>query len=624
MGFARAILPASRSDAPAAPAASLRTAYRQFGIQAKHAISDVDDPLEQKADAAAEAVLAGRPMPSLGAALAPAPQRKCPACEEANIQRECPSCGAHAQIDDKSVRDAATAVGGGGEPLAHDVRSYFEPRFGHDFSAVRVHKHAAAESAAEAIHATAYTLGKNIAFAPGRFAPHSRDGRRLIAHELAHVVQQQPVIARQPAPYHTRTFQDRSGGGTTDFIETVQTAPSRTAAGIVGSVDRSEVAPASGTQPQQTISTGQVRNIRFDPSCQVVVPYGINFQQLGAAPAPFCDQPPAATPVSPLAAAQFQQIQTNYIDWLNQGLNGWYVLRVEGCQGQPCVGRQIPIVINASNVTNNPDYTINVVNRAGRGNAGTICAGDFDRAFVTHEGGHRVLGVGDEYREDDPALRQRNPTWARDERVRTDQTEMGQETAYGRFSMYHERHFRFAQVFLEAVFQGQGCTVRLEPVRSPPPDFHLDFSLGGAGTTAGSRLALTADASVGLPLERQRRLNLLLGAHFGLLSGLDFNSQSAFMFGARAGLEGRTSPGRLGVTGDVFASGGYLHATDPSAPDRNSGYGEIGAGLRLHSGLLGSGIDLHTGAEAAVGAEFSDDPHALRWYRLGWTAGATF
>src|SRR5262249_19881551 len=157
-----------------------------------------------------------------------APQRKCATCEEEKIQRECPSCGAHAHVDDKSASDAAAAVGADGEPLTRDLRSYFEPRFGHDFSAVRVHRHPAAESAANAIHATAYTLGKDIAFAPGRFAPHSRDGRRLIAHELAHVVQQAPGISRQPAPpYYTRTFQERGGGGTTDFTETVQSAPTQ-------------------------------------------------------------------------------------------------------------------------------------------------------------------------------------------------------------------------------------------------------------------------------------------------------------------------------------------------------------------------------------------------------------
>jgi hypothetical protein len=65
-----------------------------------------------------------------------------------------------------------------------------EQRFGHDFSRVRVHWGAAAEQSAQDVNANAYTVGHNIVFGTGRFAPGTHEGRRLIAHELAHVVQQ--------------------------------------------------------------------------------------------------------------------------------------------------------------------------------------------------------------------------------------------------------------------------------------------------------------------------------------------------------------------------------------------------------------------------------------------------
>jgi hypothetical protein len=96
---------------------------------------------------------------------------------------------------------AATAQGGA--PLPADLRSYFEPRFGHDFSRVRIHDNAAAGAAAQSIHARAFTLGRDIAFAPGEYAPRTMQGRRLLAHELAHVVQQadtpaSPHVMRQP------------------------------------------------------------------------------------------------------------------------------------------------------------------------------------------------------------------------------------------------------------------------------------------------------------------------------------------------------------------------------------------------------------------------------------------
>jgi len=78
----------------------------------------------------------------------------------------------------------------GGDPLPEATRSFFEPRFGHDFSRVRVHTDGQAADAARAVHARAYTLGSNIVFGPGEYVPGTTEGKRLLAHELTHVVQQ--------------------------------------------------------------------------------------------------------------------------------------------------------------------------------------------------------------------------------------------------------------------------------------------------------------------------------------------------------------------------------------------------------------------------------------------------
>jgi hypothetical protein len=77
-----------------------------------------------------------------------------------------------------------------GQPLDSATRAYFEPRFGHDFSRVRVHSDARASEFARLIDANAYTTGRDIVFGADRFAPGTTEGRRLIAHELTHVVQQ--------------------------------------------------------------------------------------------------------------------------------------------------------------------------------------------------------------------------------------------------------------------------------------------------------------------------------------------------------------------------------------------------------------------------------------------------
>ena len=78
-----------------------------------------------------------------------------------------------------------------GQPLDAATRTFFEPRFGRDFSQVRVHAGAAAEQSARDVNAHAYTVGHNIVFGAGRFAPGTNEGRRLIAHELTHVMQQE-------------------------------------------------------------------------------------------------------------------------------------------------------------------------------------------------------------------------------------------------------------------------------------------------------------------------------------------------------------------------------------------------------------------------------------------------
>jgi hypothetical protein len=77
-----------------------------------------------------------------------------------------------------------------GKPLAPDIRRGLEPRFGHDFSRVRVHADTRAAESAKAVGASAYTVGRNIVFGEGQYAPRSAAGQRLLTHELAHVVQQ--------------------------------------------------------------------------------------------------------------------------------------------------------------------------------------------------------------------------------------------------------------------------------------------------------------------------------------------------------------------------------------------------------------------------------------------------
>lgn len=86
----------------------------------------------------------------------------------------------------ESVHEALSSEG---QSLDTEARAFMEPRFGHDFSQVRIHRSERATRSALALGAQAYTLGSDIVFGQGAYAPETQDGRRLLAHELAHVVQ---------------------------------------------------------------------------------------------------------------------------------------------------------------------------------------------------------------------------------------------------------------------------------------------------------------------------------------------------------------------------------------------------------------------------------------------------
>ena len=85
------------------------------------------------------------------------------------------------------------ALSSPGRPLEPSTREFMEPRFGHDFSRVRVYADGKAANSARGLQARAYTVGRDIVFGSGEYAPATTEGQRLLAHELAHVVQQQRV-----------------------------------------------------------------------------------------------------------------------------------------------------------------------------------------------------------------------------------------------------------------------------------------------------------------------------------------------------------------------------------------------------------------------------------------------
>jgi hypothetical protein len=98
---------------------------------------------------------------------------------------------------DSGTESSINNMHGSGQPLSASDRDYFEPRFGYDFSNVKVHTDPQAAELAQAVNAKAFTLGQDVVFGAGQYAPESEDGKWLIAHELTHVVQQGSDLVRR-------------------------------------------------------------------------------------------------------------------------------------------------------------------------------------------------------------------------------------------------------------------------------------------------------------------------------------------------------------------------------------------------------------------------------------------
>ena len=160
---------------------------RRAHLQAKLTVGAVDDPLEREADQIAERVMR-MPDPASTGTL----QRKCASCEkeerqEKHLSRKATNGSAATLSAPPIVHDVLSQSG---RPLDSATRAFFEPRFGQDFSHVRLHDGAGAARSASSVQARAYTVGSNLVFGVSQYNPGHSDGRRLIAHELAHVVQQ--------------------------------------------------------------------------------------------------------------------------------------------------------------------------------------------------------------------------------------------------------------------------------------------------------------------------------------------------------------------------------------------------------------------------------------------------
>ncbi len=161
-------------------------------FQPKLSINQPNDVYEQEADAMADKVMRmpdtennqhGFFSPAITSI-----SRKCQHCEKERMHHK---EGPEANIRDNTELDNYVgSLSSSGQAMSESIRQFFEPRFGRAFSDVKVHTDSMAAKSTQSINAFAYTTGSDIVFNSGQYSPDSENGKRLIAHELTHVVQQ--------------------------------------------------------------------------------------------------------------------------------------------------------------------------------------------------------------------------------------------------------------------------------------------------------------------------------------------------------------------------------------------------------------------------------------------------
>ncbi len=200
---------ADTSDQPSSPpasamAAQLCSSTPRLTLQTKLTVNTPGDAYEQEADQIAEQVMR---MPE------PQVQRTCACgggCDDCKKKQEPGALQMKSVTGENSAQTEAPpsvheVLQSPGQPLDSETRAFMEPRFGQDFSRVRVHADSGAGQSAHEVNSRAYTVGQHIVFAPGQFAPDRPAGRSVLAHELTHVVQQrnagQPYSTVQRLPW---------------------------------------------------------------------------------------------------------------------------------------------------------------------------------------------------------------------------------------------------------------------------------------------------------------------------------------------------------------------------------------------------------------------------------------
>ena len=202
-------------------------------LQARLRVGAPNDIYEQEAERIADQVMGMQEGESAPApAASPSPGRQ----EEEPIQARASDTGTPEVTPD--LESSINALKSGGQPLPASSRAFFEPRFGADFSRVRLHTDTNAAQTAQALNARAFTTEKDIVLGSGQYSPGTSSGKHLLAHELTHVLQQRNPWQPVKNYFQESYLQLQGDPGVTTFTGTIKLYENRTGSDEIGVLEQ--------------------------------------------------------------------------------------------------------------------------------------------------------------------------------------------------------------------------------------------------------------------------------------------------------------------------------------------------------------------------------------------------
>lgn len=351
------------------------------------------------------------------------------------------SPGVYANAIAMNLRSVGAALGSSSEPLPPEVRGDMEASFGQDLGGVRVHDGAHAAASAEAVGAQAYTVGSDVVFGRGRYAPGTREGGHLLAHELAHVVQQRGASPDGPLALASQDGLERDAddaaaramrGGPARVAGTAPRSLQRqTVTGTRNTVTGYEVSTATGSPRQGSTGrgiAGPELGLAFDPATSTftvtfhtlwIFPHGWTTAQRTAYEQAFqasvlrvwnnrfllAESGTRRTAhvqivFDPHVIPQLANETEELMEWVNPAWSGRWRMDVRNLGVRENVDRSARTVhLGATSNQQQTHSAAALRARAPFSYSGTGGSRSYTQAASPHEFGH-MIGLGDEYLED--------------------------------------------------------------------------------------------------------------------------------------------------------------------------------------------------------------------------------